>query len=66
MTPRQIRQLRDRLRMDQTEFACVLGLRTKHQVSALENGHRRPSGPLRVLLGLYAAHPALAVPAKVA
>jgi len=59
MTPRQIRQLRDRLGLDQTEFAKVLRI-TNVQVSRLENGARRPSGPLSVLLELLAEDPALA------
>lgn len=58
MTPREIRQLRDRLQMTQDEFARVLGVNVYH-VSRLEHGARKPSGPLNVLLRLYAADPAL-------
>jgi DNA-binding transcriptional regulator YiaG len=59
MTPRDIRQLRDRLGLEQTELARVLRV-TSTQVSRLERGVSRPGGPLSVLLELLAEDPALA------
>lgn len=60
MKPAAIRALRDRLQMDQLEFAHILGLTNKQRVSRLEHGHHPPRGPLAQLLALYARHPALA------
>jgi len=59
MTPRQIRQLRDRLGLEQTELAKVLRI-TSSQVSRLERGVSRPGGPLSLLLELLDDDPSLA------
>jgi DNA-binding transcriptional regulator YiaG len=50
MSPEQIRQLRERLKMTQEEFARRLGLETRGAVSRLESGSRQPTGPLLALL----------------
>lgn len=55
MTPKQIKSLRDRLQMDQSEFARRIGLETKGSVSRLETGTRSPVGPLLELLRLLDA-----------
>lgn len=51
-----VRGIRQRLGMSQSQFARVMGIR----VSTLRNweqGRRRPDGPARVLLGVAAIHP---------
>lgn len=50
MTPKQIAQLRADLGDTQQEFARRLGLQTRGAVAHLEDGRRRPTGPLLALL----------------
>jgi DNA-binding transcriptional regulator YiaG len=52
MNPREIRALRERLGMTQQQFAFRLGLATRGAVTRLENGTRKPTGPVAELLRL--------------
>jgi putative transcriptional regulator len=51
-----VRQIRARLQLSQSEFAAMLGI----SVGTLRNweqGRRRPEGPARILLQVAARHP---------
>lgn len=54
MTPEQIRELRETLRMTQEEFARRLGLQTRGAISHLESGRKVPVGPTLAALNLLA------------
>lgn len=45
----RIRSIRERLKLNQTDFAMVLGITQEH-VSRLETGRKEPGGPLVRLL----------------
>ena len=49
-TKKNIRRLRIALGLRQEEFGALLGL-SAQRVSDLETGYRKPSGPVRILLG---------------
>jgi putative transcriptional regulator len=54
--PADIRRIRDRLKMSQSEFALMIGV----SVATLQNweqGRRRPEGPARALLKIAAENP---------
>jgi len=54
--PTDIRRIRDRLKMSQSEFALMIGV----SVATLQNweqGRRRPEGPARALLKIAAENP---------
>ena len=51
-TPERIRELRERLDLTQTEFARVLGYDRFQSVSDLEQGRRKPGGPVVKLLDI--------------
>ncbi len=51
-----VRQLRRRLRLSQTQFAAKFGF-APASVRNWEQGRRQPEGPARVLLALIARYP---------
>lgn len=54
--PLDVKSLRDRIGLSQTEFASVLGI----SVGTLRNweqGRRKPQGPAKVLLNIVSNHP---------
>ena len=54
--PADIRRIRDRLKMSQSEFALMIGV----SVATLQNweqGRRRPEGPARALLKIADENP---------
>ncbi len=54
--PADVRKIRTRLSLSQSEFATLIGV----SVSTLQNweqGRRRPEGPARALLRVAEAHP---------
>ena len=55
LTPRQIRDLRERERVSQTVFASYLNV-TPNLVSKWERGEKTPSGPALKLLSLVEKH----------
>jgi transcriptional regulator with XRE-family HTH domain len=57
ITGKQIKAIREQLRMTQEEFAEKLGLSSRGAVSALERGHRQAKGPLLAHLRGLAAVP---------
>ena len=56
-SPLAIRQARKRLGLSQAQFASRFGL-SAETLRNYEQGHRRPTGPTRVLLAVIAAEPA--------
>lgn len=50
MKPREVKALREALRMTQSELAEKLGLRHKSQVRHLESGRTEITGPKLVIL----------------
>jgi len=60
--PADIRSIRERLEMSQSQFALMIGV----SVSTLQNweqGRRRPEGPARALLKIVAENPRAVVKA---
>lgn len=56
--PFDIKEIRRKLKLSQSEFAMMIGV----SVSTLQNweqGRRKPEGPARALLTVAAAHPAM-------
>lgn len=54
--PAQVRKIRTKLGLSQSEFALLIGV----SVATLQNweqGRRRPDGPARALLQVASAHP---------
>jgi putative transcriptional regulator len=54
--PADVRKIRTRLKLSQSEFAMLIGV----SVSTLQNweqGRRRPEGPARALLRVAETHP---------
>ena len=49
MTPKQIKELRERLGLSRTEFAARLGL-TESAIHYWEHGERKPSGTALTLM----------------
>jgi putative transcriptional regulator len=63
--PADIRSIRGRLKMSQSEFARMIGV----SISTLQNweqGRRRPEGPARALLKIAAENPKAVVEALIA
>jgi putative transcriptional regulator len=56
-SPSAIQQARKRLGLSQAQFAARFGL-SAETLRNYEQGHRRPTGPTRVLLAVIAAEPA--------
>ena len=56
-TPEAIKAARKRLGLSQAQFAARFGL-SAETLRNYEQGHRRPTGPTRVLLAVIAAEPA--------
>ena len=57
VAPMDVKAIRRRLEMSQSEFACLIGV----SVATLQNweqGRRRPEGPARALLKVAEANPA--------
>ena len=57
MDPLRIYRLRTRLGLSQSQFARLLGLKTKGAISHFEAGKHSPVGPLLNLLLLLEADP---------
>lgn len=51
-----VRKLRARMRLSQTEFAAKFGF-SLDSIQNWEQGHRKPEGPARVLLVVIAKNP---------
>lgn len=51
-----IRSIRNNLHLSQDKFAQLLGI-SAATLKNWEQGHRKPQGPARVLLGIAALHP---------
>jgi len=63
--PADIRSIRGRLKMSQSEFALMIGV----SVSTLQNweqGRRKPEGPARALLKIAAENPKAVIEALIA
>ena len=54
--PEDLRRIRHRLGLSQVQFAARYGFSVE-TIRNYEQGHRRPSGPVRVLLRVIAAEP---------
>ena len=57
-----VRKVRDRTGLSQSHFARLIGV-SKRTLENWEQGRRRPTGPARVLLRIFAADPEHAIKA---
>lgn len=56
MDPPNVRRIRERYRLSQSEFSALLGISVK-TLQNWEQGRRTPRGPARVLLQVAEKHP---------